>query len=182
MGTDTRTATKKPGVTDDERKRGRPFPPGQSGNPNGRPRGTSSRPRHLPIDVAVAATQLAQQGVTERQIAKLLHARPEAVKDALTGARRVLDSLAPQFVRDWARASEIAAENGDHKPALSALLSSKVIEPAPQVYDTGASSKAVAAVKVEIHNFSFAGLPQQPEDSVINVTATDAKRSTREEE
>jgi hypothetical protein len=138
------------------------FTKGKSGNPKGRPRGSRNRPRTLPIADAVAAVQLAHKGRSASHIARLLDAKPEAVKDALANGRKLLDSFAPEFARYWRIAAYRAAKRGDHRPAMAGMQSIKAVEPIAQTYDTstGAGSKAVAAVKVEFVNFGFAGLPQ----------------------
>lgn len=141
-----------------DRDQGR-FRPGRSGNPAGRPRGRVSRPRHLPIADAVTAARLSHAGLTPRKIAKLLGAQPAAVEEALAGARKLLQLFAPEFAQHWLEASRNAALDGDHRPAQAALLATKVIDPIAQVYDTGKDAKAVAGVRVEFHNFGFAGLP-----------------------
>lgn len=152
---------------------GRPFKKGESGNPNGRPPGIVSKPSTLPISKAIAAVELSKEGYTPERIAQMLNAKPEAVKDALAQSLRLMQMCAPAFAEHWLRASQVAAEDGDHKPAMAALQSIKVIEPVAQTYDTGsAGAKAVAAVKVEVHGFNFAGLPPQATDETIDVTAS----------
>jgi hypothetical protein len=146
------------------RDRGR-FKPGTSGNPAGRPRGKAARPRHLPIADAVAAVQLATAGLSARRIAKLLNARPDAVTEALEGALKLLQLFAPEIALDWINASRNAASKGDHRPAMALLQSLGVVKPIPQAYDLGARANAVAGVKVEYHNFAFAGLPVAPATS-----------------
>lgn len=149
-----------------------PWKKGQSGNPKGRPPGIENKPSTLPMASALAAVELSQQGHSEDRIAKLLNAKPEAVKEALGHSRKLLELFAPEFAQHWLKASQVAAEDGDHKPAMAALQSIKVVEPVAQTYDTGAAgAKAVAAVKVELHGFTFAGLPSQPEEKTIDVTA-----------
>lgn len=136
------------------------FKRGTSGNPAGRAPGIPNRARNLPIDEAVTAATLARHGHSADDIAKALNARPEAVKDALASARRILEVFAPQVAENWIQAARVAAEDGDHRPAQALLQSVKVVEPVVPDYDNGA--KAVAAVKVEFVNFGFAGLPPQP--------------------
>ena len=160
-------------TTNSKKPRGKPFPKGQSGNPKGRAPGTKLKPSTLPVGTAVAAVELSQQGYSPERIAKLLNAKPEAVKDALSQSLRLMQMCAPAFAEHWLRASQVAAEDGDHKPAMAALQSIEVVKPIAQTYDTGtAGAKAVAAVKVELHGFTFAGLPSQPEEKpAIDVTA-----------
>jgi DNA-binding CsgD family transcriptional regulator len=153
-----------------KKPRGRPYKPGESGNPNGRPPGIEAKPASLTIPQAVSAVELAAAGRTPRQIARLLKARPEAVKEALSQSRRLLEVCSPKFAEHWLRASEVAAEDGDHKPAMAALQSIDVVKPIAQTYDTGPGAKAVAAVKVEFHGFSLPGLPQaQPPAEPVTV-------------
>jgi hypothetical protein len=153
-------------------KRGRPFEKGNQASP-GRTPGSKNVPKELTIPQAVSAVELAAAGRTPRQIARLLKARPDAVKEALSQSRRLLEVCSPRFAEHWLRASEVAAEDGDHKPAMAALQSIKVVEPVAQTYETGGGAKAVAGVKVEFVNFGFAGLPQaQP---AIDVTTTESK-------
>jgi hypothetical protein len=158
-----------------KKPRGRPFKPGESGNPNGRPPGIEAKPTSLTIPQAVSAVELAAAGRTPRQIARLLKARPDAVKEALSQSRRLLEVCSPQFAEHWLRASQVAAEDGDHKPAMAALQSIEVVKPIAQTYDTAGKANAVAGVKVELHGFTFAGLPQpqsqQPEPVTVDVTA-----------
>jgi hypothetical protein len=168
-------ATDQNSTTPPKKPRGRPFKEGVSGNPAGRPPGIESRPSTLPMATALAAVELSQQGHSEARIAKLLDAKPEAVKDALSQSRKLLEMFSPQFAEHWLRASEVAAEDGDHKPAMAALQSIEVVKPVAQTYDTGPGGKAVAAVKVEIHNFGFAGLPDPQPQQAIDVTATESK-------
>jgi hypothetical protein len=152
----------------------KPWKKGQSGNPNGRPPGIINRPSTLPVGTAVAAVELSNQGYSPDRIAKLLDAKPEAVKEALSHSRKLMEMFAPEFAQHWLRASQVAAEDGDHKPAMAALQSIEVVKPIAQTYDTGAQGgKAVAAVKVELHGFTFAGLPQPApaEPTTIDVTA-----------
>jgi hypothetical protein len=167
-------ATDQNSTTTPKKPRGRPFKPGASGNPNGRPPGIESRPSTLPMSTALAAVELSQQGHSEARIAKMLDAKPEAVKDALSQSRKLLELFSPQFAEHWLRASQVAAEDGDHKPAMAALQSIEVVKPVAQTYDTGgASAKAVAGVQVQFVGFGFAGLPQgQP---AIDVTTTETK-------
>jgi hypothetical protein len=156
---------------------GKPFPKGRSGNPKGREPGSKNAPKDaLTVAGAVSAIELAGKGRTPRQIARLLKARPTAVREALAQSRRLMEVCAPQFAEDWLTASRVAAADGDHKPAMAALQSIEVVKPIAQTYDTGAAGgKAVAAVKVEFVNFGFAGLPQpaapEPTTTTIDVTA-----------
>lgn len=155
-----------------KKPRGRPFKKGESANPSGRPPGIVSKPTTLALSEAISAVELATKGRTPRQIARLLKARPTAVKEALAQSRRLLEVCSPQFAEHWLRASQVAAEDGDHKPAMAALQSIEVVKPIAQAYDVGGQgAKAVAAVKVEFHGFGFAGLPSQPEEKTIDVTA-----------
>jgi hypothetical protein len=163
-------------TTSSKKPRGKPFPKGQSGNPKGRAPGTKLRPSTLPMASAIAAIELSNQGYSPERIAKMLDAKPEAVKEALAQSLRLMQMCAPEFAQHWLRASQVAAEDGDHKPAMAALQSIEVVKPIAQTYDTGAQGgKAVAAVKVELHGFTFAGLPQpapaEAETKTIDVTA-----------
>jgi hypothetical protein len=162
--------------------KGRRFQPGKSGNPKGRPKGSKNRPSTLPVAEAVAAAQLARKGHSASAIARLLDAKPEAVKDALANARKLLDQFAPEMARYFRIAAYRAAKRGDHRPAFAALQSTKVIEPIAQTYDTGngKGAAAIAGVKVELHGFYCAGLPGLPQGLVpqsdaepvtVNVTA-----------
>jgi hypothetical protein len=159
-----------------KKPRGKPFPKGQSGNPKGRAPGTKLRPSTLPMTSAIAAIELSNQGYSPERIAKMLDAKPEAVKEALSHSRKLMEMFAPEFAQHWLRASQVAAEDGDHKPAMAALQSIEVVKPIAQTYDTGAQGgKAVAAVQVQFVGFGFAGLPQPPqaeaETKTIDVTA-----------
>jgi hypothetical protein len=156
-------------------KRGRPFEKGNQVSP-GRTPGSKNVPKDLTIQQAVSAIELASKGLSPRKIARLLKARPNAVKEALSQSRRLMEVCAPKFAEHWLRASEVAAEDGDHKPAMAALQSIEVVKPVAQTYDTGPGGKAVAAVKVEIHNFGFAGLPD-PQPAAEPVTLDVSARS-----
>jgi hypothetical protein len=164
-------------TTSSKKPRGKPFPKGQSGNPKGRAPGTKLRPSTLPMARAIAAIELSNQGYSPERIAKMLDAKPEAVKEALAHSRKLMEMCAPEFAQHWLRASQVAAEDGDHKPAMAALQSIEVVKPIAQTYDTGAQGgKAVAAVQVQFVGFGFAGLPQpqqaEAETKTIDVTAT----------
>lgn len=168
-----RTATPQPETSAAAPDTSTRFQPGVSGNPAGRPPGIPNTPKELTIPQAVSAVELARMGRTPRQIARLLKARPEAVKEALAQGRRLLEAFAPQFAEHWLVASRNAALDGDHKPAMAALQSIEVVKPIAQTYDTGnGKANAVAAVKVEFHGFGFAGLPQQAQPAI------DVKAST----
>jgi hypothetical protein len=163
---------------------GKPFQKGQSGNPKGREPGSKNQPKDaLTVTGAVSAIELASKGLGARQIARLLKARPNAVKEALSQSRRLMEVCAPKFAEHWLRASQVAAEDGDHKPAMAALQSIEAVKPIAQTYETGNAGKAAAfaGVKVELHGFYCAGLPglptglvpQQPgaEPVTVDVTA-----------
>lgn len=151
------------------------FAKGESGNLKGRTPGTKNREKRLTIPDAVAAVQLAKRGLSETEIASALHARPAAVKEALGQSRQLLEAFAPRVAKNWIDAAEVAAADGDHKPAMALLQSIDVVKPVAQTYDTGpGGAKAVAAVKVEFHGFSLPGLPQaQPaaEPVTLDVSA-----------
>jgi hypothetical protein len=166
-----------PHLVAENKTRGR-YKKGQSGNPRGRARGSRNKPRRrtLPLAGTIAAAELARLGASESKIAKLLQARPNAVKDALTEARALLELFAPQAAEHWLEAARVAAANGDHKPAKELMQAIDVVKPPPQTYDTnGPGAKAMAAVKVEFVNFGFAGLPAQtttPAVTTIDATAS----------
>jgi hypothetical protein len=125
----------------------------------------------------MAAAQLARKGHAPRTIAKLLQAHPEAVKEALTQARLLLEYFAPEVAMNWIDAARIAAARGDHRPAMALLQSVKVVEPIAQTYDTGHSKggEAIPAVQVQFIGFEYAGLPAphaQAARSSIDVAAT----------
>jgi hypothetical protein len=145
-------------VADEPKTRGRPFKPGESGNPTGRAKGSKNRPKTLELSALITVAELARLGRTPRQIARLLKAKPAAVDEAVRQGRRVLEVCAPQFAEHWLIASRVAAAAGDHRPAMAAMQSTKAIEPIAQTYSTN-GPQAVAAVKVEFHGFTFAGLP-----------------------
>jgi hypothetical protein len=152
---------------------GRPFEKGNHASP-GRPKGSKNRPSTLNLDDAMMAVRLERKGHSASRIARLLDAKPEAVKDAIANGRKLLDQFNPEMARYWRIAAARAAKRGDHRPAMAAMQSTKAIEPIAQTYDTGAQGgKAVAAVKVELHGFTFAGLPQPApaEPTTIDVTA-----------
>lgn len=157
-------------AVNNRKPRGRPFEPGNHANPNGRPKGSKNRPSTLPVGEAMVVAELDRKGHKPSTIARLLDAKPEAVRDAIVNARKLLDQFAPEMARYWRIAAYRAAKHGDHKPAMALLQSVKAIEPIAQTYDTGASAKAAAAVKVEFVNFGFAGLPK-PQQPAIEVTA-----------
>jgi hypothetical protein len=162
-----------------KKARGRPFKAGESGNPNGRPPGIESKPATLTIPQALGAVELAAAGRTPRQIARLLKAKPSAVREALSQSRRLMEVCAPKFAEHWLRASQVAAEDGDHKPAMAALQSIDVVKPVAQTYDTGgAGAKAVAGVQVTFVGFSLPGLPQ-PQPAAEPVTVDVSARSER---
>jgi hypothetical protein len=153
-------------------KRGRPFEKGNHASP-GRTPGSKNVPKELTLPKAVSAMELAASGRTPRQIARLLKVKPEAVKEALSQSRRLMEVCAPQFAEHWLRASQVAAEDGDHKPAMAALQSIKVVEPVAQTYDTANGAKAVAGVQVQFVGFSLPGLPQpQPTAEPVTVDVT----------
>jgi len=151
------------------------FQKGVVSNPNGRPKGTKNREKRLTIPDAVAAVQLAKRGLSETEIATALHARPAAVKEALGQSRQLLEAFAPRVAKNWIDAAEVAAADGDHKPAMALLQSIEVVKPVAQTYDTGAAgAKAVAGVQVTFVGFSLPGLPQaQPaaEPVTLDVSA-----------
>jgi hypothetical protein len=131
------------------------FQKGHSGNPRGRTPGSKNRPRHLPLTDAITAATLARRGYSATRIARVLRARPEAVRESITQARRLLELFAPEFAINWLEAARVAAKRGNHKPAMAALQSIGVVKPIPQTYDTAqAGNKASAAVHVQ-----FVGLP-----------------------
>jgi hypothetical protein len=159
---------------------GKPFPKGQSGNPKGREPGSKNAPKDaLTVTGAVSAIELAGKGLSPRQIARLLKAKPNAVKEALSQSRRLMEVCAPKFAEHWLRASQVAAEDGDHKPAMAALQSIDVVKPVAQTYETGgAGAKAVAGVQVTFVGFSLPGLPQ-PQPAAEPVTVDVTARSER---
>jgi hypothetical protein len=157
-----------------KRKGGR-FQQGEVGNPTGRPKGSKNRQTRLTPNDAVQAAKLARKGLSPTAIAKVVSATPAAVKEALASARQILEAFAPEVAQHWVEAARIAAADGDHKPAMALLQSIEVVKPVAQTYDTGPGGKAVAAVKVEIHNFGFAGLPDPQPQQAIDVTATESK-------
>lgn len=148
--------------TDDRPAKKQPhrFGKGNRANPNGRPRGSKNRPATLSIPDAITALQLAKRHKSPAAIARALGARLDAVKDALAHARLIGEAYAPEVMMNWIRSTGVAADQGDHKPAMALLQSIEVVKPIAQTYDTGgANAKAVAGVKVEFVNFGFAGLP-----------------------
>jgi hypothetical protein len=151
-------------------KRGRPFEQGNRASPGRKP-GSKNRPSTLSLDDAMLAVKLERKGNSPSAIARMLNAKPEAVKDAVANGRKLLDQFGPEMARYWRVAARQAARRGDHRPAMAAMLSSKAIDPVAQTYDTGAAgAKAVAGVKVEFHGFGFAGLPQaQPAAEPVTV-------------
>lgn len=161
------------------------FAKGESGNPKGRAPGTKNREKRLSIPDAVAAVQLAKRGLSEAEIASALHARPEAVKEALGQSRQLLEAFAPRVAKNWIDAAEVAAAEGDHKPAMALLQSIEVIKPIAQTYDTGnGKAAAFAGVKVELHGFYCAGLPNvptnlTPQEPAALPAAIDITASTR---
>src|SRR5688572_18016401 len=132
-----------------KKRGGRPFEKGNKASP-GRTPGSKNVPNVLTLPQAVSAAERAAAGRTPRQLARLLKARPDAVKEAIAQSRRLREVCRPQFAEHWLRASQVAAEDGDHKPAMAALQSIKVVEPIAQAYDVGAGkASAIAGVKVE---------------------------------
>jgi Family of unknown function (DUF5681) len=166
------------------RVRGRPFAKGQSGNPRGRVRGSKNKPRRkaLPLAGTIAAAELARMGTSESEIAKLLQAKPSAVKAAVAEARALLELFAPHAAECWLEAARVAALDGNHKPAMALMQAIEAVKPPAQSYDTGGAAKAIAGVKVELHGFYCAGLPGLPaglapgtnaEPVTVDVTASD---------
>jgi hypothetical protein len=151
------------------------FKKGQVTNPTGRKPGSKNRAKALFAEDTVKAAEMALGGESTTAIAKALHATPEAVKSALSHSRRLLEIYTPHAAAKWVRAIDVAAENGDHKPAMALLQSVKSIEPIAQTYETPGGSKATAAVNVQIVGFEFAGLPK-PAQPVIDVTKKDPSR------
>lgn len=158
--------------------RGRPFDKGQIGNPAGRPKGSKNRPNTLSLDDAMLAVKLERKGHSPSVIARMLNAKPEAVRDAVANGRKLLDQFMPEMARYWRVAASRAAKRGDHRPAMAAMLSSKAIEPVAQTYDTANGAKAVAGVQVQFVGFSLPGLPQ-PQPTAEPVTVDVAVRSER---
>jgi len=154
-----------------ERRADGRYQQGRSANPRGREPGSKNKAKTLKVEDAVKAAEMALDGEGTHAIAKALHATPEAVKSALSHSRRLLEIYTPHAAAKWVRAIDVAAENGDHKPAMALLQSVKSIEPIAQTYETPGGSKATAAVNVQIVGFEFAGLPK-PAQPVIDVTTT----------
>lgn len=112
-------------------------------------------------------------GASASKIARLLQVNPNAVKEAIAASRATLELYAPQAAEYWIEAARNAAANGDHKPAQALMQAVDVVRPPAQSYDVNPGAKAVAAVRVELHGFNFAGLPT-PAMTPNGVTTIDA--------
>ena len=71
-------------------------------------------------------------------------------EDTDRGVVKLLSARGLDFAEDWAKASRLAAEKGDHRPAKDALLHARAIEP---VADQGNTGTRIAII---------IGTPEQP--------------------
>jgi len=76
------------------------FPPGQSGNPNGRPKGSKSWKRVMDEELS-KEVNVTEQGV-EARVTKMEALAKRLVSDALTGDVRALSELLKQVNRHFA--------------------------------------------------------------------------------
>lgn len=129
------------------------------GSPNGR--------RLTPSDTATIATLLGQ-GLSVEDVANLVSRSPQTVLRVAGQAKELLKAASIDAVGDWIKASQVAAQRGDHRPARDMLLASKII-------DVQTQATHGPTVVVEL-GFRLPGLPQPPSPNVelpaIPATAT----------
>lgn len=70
--------------------------------------------------------------------------------ERLAKARSILERAAPRLARNLIKSAQIAAEKGDHKPALAGLLHAKAIDPIAQSYQTSPNSNQQSGVVIKI--------------------------------
>lgn len=89
------------------------------------------------LSQAIAILIAIQDGKTLQEAAAALGLSPSTAyrrlrlieEDQDTGVVKLLQANGLKLVGDWMKASEKAAEKGDHRPAKDALLHAKAIEP-----------------------------------------------------
>lgn len=90
----------------------------------------ASRPGGLSDLDAAVSKRLVELGVSVEDIACLLGHGDMAIRNALKRAEaaEVLYQNAQQLAQDWVRASQVAADEGRHEPAMAALQAIQAVE------------------------------------------------------
>ena len=107
----------------------------------------------LSLAERITVAQLLAQNHSVAEIAQALSRSPATIRAHAAEALAFLQGAALDFASDWVKASEIAAQRGDHRPAMQALEATKVIE-RPQA--------TAPVVSVQI-GFALPGVPAQPQ-------------------
>lgn len=112
-----------------------------------------------------AIFEMAKKGKCAAEIARALDRDDATVRDAMRRGQDALGALGSRWVGYWDRAAEVAAEDGNHKPAMEALLHGRQVDQLEQ--------QASAGISVQV-GIALPGMPSNqlsPQAQTLTVTA-----------